>query len=337
VARVIVADRSRDVASIQEIRDSVRALFRSGDVVIAFDSDAAVIPTLDSLKRVDARGSLSAALASAVTAGASLATRTDSVDLIIVAPLTSGEVDDATARIRSVWPGRARVVQTAAATMPVATPPRVTTMTTTDDPVVAGLALMGVNAGAATPAPVRLVRTRVSAADTAWSRDSGHVLIHWPASDDNSRWAKRANLDAIGGVSSSGGVMVGRFPRLWVLGGHAIARWADGEPAAVEHPSGAGCIRDVGVVFDASGDATLRQPFRDFVQPLLGPCGGRQSATPLATPVVERLDGSGRLASSDELRDRSSERSPWTPWLLFLVAALLTLELAMRRMRKAAA
>src|SRR3954468_19047759 len=56
VARVIVADRSRDGANIQEVRDSVRALFRSGDVLVAFDTDAAVVPSLDSLKATDAKG-----------------------------------------------------------------------------------------------------------------------------------------------------------------------------------------------------------------------------------------------------------------------------------------
>ena len=335
VARIIVADRSRDVASIQEVRDSVRALFRSGDVVIAFDSDAAVIPSLDSLRQIDTRGSLSAGIAAAVKAGSSLATHSDSVELIMIAAVTSAEVDDATSRLRSTWPGRARVIQTAATRAPANILPRVVTSATTDDPVVAGLSVMGV-AGTVGAHEVRLVRARVSTGDSAWARDSGHVLIHWPSGDESARWPKRATIDAIGGVASSGGAMVGRFPRLWVLNGRAIARWADGEPAAVEHATGAGCVRDVAIVFDPASDATLRSSFRDLVRPLLEPCGGARTATPLAAPMLDRLAGPGPLASSEALRDRSSETSRWTPWLLFVVAALLTLELAMRRTEKMA-
>ena len=185
VARVIVADRSRDVANIQQVRDTVRGLLRAGDVLVAFDSDATVFASPDSLKQVDTRGSLSAGLASAVRAGASLATRADSVELILVSPLTSAEVDDATARIRAAWPGRARVVRTAGVRETPAVPPRVATSATTDDPVVAGLSLMGVTGnGSVGASVVRLVRARVTAEDSAWAKEQGHELDQWPAVDD---------------------------------------------------------------------------------------------------------------------------------------------------------
>jgi hypothetical protein len=331
-ARVILADRSRDVAHGREVRDSVRALLRGGDVLVAFDSDAAVVSSLDSLAPVRARGSLSAALATAVRAGATLASRADSVELVIVGALTAAEVDDATARIRALWPGRARLVRTTATAAPPAARPRVIADTSADDPVVAGLSLMGVMTSTPGDATIRLVRGRVSAADSAWTSDSGHVLIHWPSRDENSRWPKRATIDAIGGVASSGGVMVGRFPRLWVLTGAAIAHWADGEPAAVERPSSAGCIRDVAVVFDPAGDATLRPSFRDLVTPLVGQCAdARGDRVALDGSALASLAGAGPLAAGDALRDRRSEVSRWTPWLLFAGAVLLILELGMRR------
>ena len=335
VARVIIADRSRDVANIQEVRDSVRAVFRSGDVLVAFDTDAAVIPSLDSLKSTDAKGSLSTGLAAAVRAGAALATHVDSAELVIVSPLTDAEIDRATLPIRAIWPGRARVVRTTRRAGGAQIPRHdVATNSTTDDPVVAGLSLMGVTAPSGT---IRLVRTRVPASDTAWARDSGHVLIHWPSADENARWPKRATIDAIGGVASTGGALVARFPRLWLIEGRAIARWADGEPAAVERTIGNGCIRDVAIVFDPASDVTLRSSFRDFVRPLLEPCGGSRTAVALDSATVAGFAGTGKLASGDELRDRASETSRWTPWLLFAVAALLTLELALRRSTKAAA
>jgi hypothetical protein len=335
VARVIVADRSRDVASVQEVRDSVRALLRAGDVLIAFDSDAVVLPTVDSLRSVDARGSLSAALALALRAGGSLATRVDSVELVVVSPFTTAEVDEATARLRGAWPGRARLVRTRhpeREARRTASPPRRAVdqgvlRDAQDDAVVAGLSLMG----APDVADFRLVRGRVAASDSAWARDSGHVLIHWPSSDANALWPKRVPIDAIGAVASSGGVLVARFPRLWTISGRAIARWADGEPAAVERAIGTGCIRDVAIVFDPAGDATLRAAFRSFARPLLEPCGGDRTAAPLDSASVSSLAGSGPLAPAGLLRDRASESSRWTPWLLAAVALLLLLELAMRR------
>jgi hypothetical protein len=346
VARVIVADRSRDVANIQEVRDSVRALFRTGDVLVAFDTDAAVVPSLDSLKSIDAKGSLSTGLTAAVRAGAALATHVDSAELVIVSPLTDAEIDRATLPIREIWPGRARVVRTAALLSGTGVPRSarddaggsarddVVTNGTTDDPVIAGLSLMGITAPTGN---IRLVRTRVPASDTAWARDSGHVLIHWPSGDENAHWPKRATIDAIGGVASTGGALVARFPRLWFVEGRAIAHWADGEPAAVERAIGHGCIRDVAIVFDPASDVTLRSSFRDFVRPLLDPCGGSRVAAALDSATVAGIAGTGRLASSGALRDRASETSRWTPWLLFAVAALLTLELALRRTTKAAA
>jgi hypothetical protein len=251
--------------------------------------------------------------------------------LIVVSPLASDETDAATSRIRSVWPGRARLVQIGAARAPAAAPPRVSTTASSDDPVIAGLSLMG---GLDPASSVRLVRTRLTAADSVWAHDSGHVLIHWPSADANTLWAKRSSIDAIGGVASTAGAMIARFPRLWLLSGHAVARWADGEPAAVEHATGAGCIRDVAIIFDPSSDATLRPSFREFVRPLLAPCGGSRVTAPLGAAATSDLTRAGPLAVSDALRDRSSETSRWTPWLLFVVAALLTLELALRRSEK---
>lgn len=334
VTRVIVADRSRAVANIDEVRDSVRAVLRAGDVLIVFDS-AASVATLDSLRAVPLVGSVSAALASAIRGAAAIAPRTDSLELVIVSPLVSEELDDATAHIRAAWPGRARLVRTAAAVPAAAGVRRVETTATAEDPVVAGLALAGL---LGPRSDVRLVRGRVPAGDSAWARDSGHVLIHWPSTDESSLWPKRPLIDAIGGVASSGGAMVARFPRLWVIDGQAIARWADGEPAAVERPLGNGCIRDVALVFDPASDATLRPPFREFIRPLLAPCGGgARDATPLDSAAVAPLAGSGALAAGASLRDRSAERSRWTPWLLFAAAGLLILELAARRTEKATA
>lgn len=326
VARIVLVDRSRSVASIAEMRDSVRTWARPGDVVIAFDS-VAVRANADSLAAVDARGSLSAGLALAIRVAATLAPRNDSLELVLVSPLQTEEADDATARLRAAWPGRVRLVATRG-TAVTATPPRVQAIAPYNDAVVAGVALLGAVAPAGN---VRLIRGHVSSADTAWARDSGHVLVHWPDADSSARWPKRTSIDAIGGVSSSSGTLVGRFPRLWVMQGRSVARWSDGEPAAVERPTGNGCIRDVAVLIDPGSDLTLRAPFRGFVRALLAPCGGERLTASLDSAARASLAGVGGLAPANALRDKSAESSRWTLWLLFAGAGLLLLELAMRR------
>ena len=164
----------------------------------------------------------------------------------------------------------------------------------------------------------------------------GHVLVHWPANDSSTDWVHRPTIDAIGGVSANGATVVARFPRLWSLRGSIVARWADGEPAAVEHAVGDGCIRDVAVLVDDASDVTLRAPFRRFAAELVGPCGGQRSARPLSEERVAALVGSGGLASARALTDGKTVSSRWTPWLLALAALLLVAELAARRTTRVA-
>ncbi|HVX40216.1 MAG TPA: hypothetical protein VHB25_11635 [Gemmatimonadaceae bacterium] len=326
-ARIIVVDRSRAVADPLAARDSARAFAGRGAVLIAFDSVARVVPSVDSTTS-NARGSLSAGVAAALRAAAGMARRADSVELIVISAFTNEEMDAATARIRDVWPGRIRLVPL----QPAATPrwaPGVQTSVDAGDVVRAGLALMGVVHDTGS---VRLDRGHVSAADSAWARGAGHVLLHWPATGGDARWPARPTIDAIGGVSaSSGATLVGRFPRAFAPPGAAIARWADGEIAVGESRLGAGCVRDVGILIDPASDLTLRPPFRAFAQSLLAPCGGARDLTPLDSAHRAALTGGGSLAATSALAIRADATSRWTPWLLLVGAVLLIVELAVRR------
>jgi hypothetical protein len=334
VARVVIVDRSRAVASVDEARDSVRRLAASQDALIEFDTVAvrtANLAAVDRTELSDARGSLSAAIAAGIRAGVAAAASADSVELVLVSPLVREEMDQATARVRATWPGRIRVVPVRAAVSDTA-PLRIDTGGSTQDAVVAGLALAGASAPGGM---IRLIRGPASASDSIWAKGARHVLLHWPAADSVAFWPRRATIDAIGGVTSSGGfapaTLVARFPRLWVLTGQAVARWSDGEPAAVEHATGMGCVRDVGVLVDQASDLTLRPSFRRFARALLAPCGGPRDFTPLDVGVRTSLARSGPLAASSALRDRAVEASRWSPWLFGLAALLLLAELAMRR------
>jgi hypothetical protein len=327
VARIVLADRSRGVMSLDEVRDSVRAA-GAADVVLAFDSSARTLTgqAIDSVGRSGAIGSLSAALAAAHGVAGSLAAHADSIEIALVSPTSIEEIDAATSSIRALWPGRIRVlpVRPETASTPVS---RVELPRDADDPVVAGLSLVPHDVGAS----VRVVRARLSAADSAWGREAAHVLVHWPSADSEADWPKRPSIDAIGGVASASGAIVARLPRLWTVTGRAVARWADGEPAAVERSFGAGCIRDVAVIVDPASDVTLHAPFADFSRALLAPCGGAQAFAPADSVTLSMLSGSGSLAPARVFRGSADESSRFTPWLLALGAALLLVELAVRR------
>jgi hypothetical protein len=330
VTRIVIADRSRTVAAAAGVRDSARAYLRRDDQLIVFDSSAARpggASALDSLVTSDARGSLSAALAAAIRAASRVASQTDSIEVVLVSPLAEEEADDATPRIRATWPGRIRVVPVRSA-LALDTLRDVDVRAPANDAVAAGLSLIATSASSSS---VRVIRERMTAADSAWARGRGHVLVHWPATDDGAEWLPRQPIDAIGGVTANGATVVARFPRLWSLQGFAIARWADGEPAAVERAVGEGCIRDVAVLIDEASDVTLRAPFRRFVTELLAPCGGVRATRPLSAEYVASLAGSGGLASARALGDGTTGSSRWTPWLLAVAALLLIAELAIRR------
>jgi hypothetical protein len=313
------------------VRDSVRRRASAGDRLLEFDSAAAravPIEAIDSIRRSSARGSLSAALAAATRVGVIESADADSLEIVVVSPLAREELDDATLRIRAAWPGRIRIVPVRAAVAADTSPLTIDVGTNREDAVAAGFSLTGASAARGS---ARLVRGRISPADSEWARTLGHVLLRWPASDADADWPRRATGDAIGGVASGDAILVGRFPRPWMLEGIAIARWADGEPAVVEHAIGEGCIRDIGILIDDASDLTLRPQFRRFAMTLLAPCGGVRDFTPLEAAVRTPLAGSGPLAPLVSLRDEATTMSPWSPWLFALAALLLTGELAYRR------
>ncbi len=327
VTRIIVVDRSRAVGDPRAARDSVRPLARSGDIIIAFDSTARMVSAVDTAPD-GARGSISAGLAAAERAAAAVSASADSVELILVSAFTNEETDSATTHIRAAWPGRARLIALPPARA-ASWRPGVVVHASTGDALRAGLALAGLvrDTGA-----VHIERSEVAPADSAWARQPGNVLVHWPAGAGDARWPARPTVDAIGGVATSDGTtLVGRFPRVWRPLGTPVARWADGEVAAGETRSGGGCLRDVGILIDPASDLTLRPSFRSFATALLGPCGGTRDSAPIDSTSMAILAGAGPLASASSLAENAGVSSPSSAWFILVGAGLLILELALRR------
>lgn len=292
VVRVIAADVSGSVARLQEVRDSVRPLLRPGDALVAFDTSARVVTSVDSLPASDARvaGSLSSALAAALRSGSSVRAGADSVELVIVSPLAHDEADRATAHLRALWPGRARLVRVTAR-------------------------------ADSTPATARVV---------------------WPSGADAPPGAlARTRVDTAGAVVASGAVAVAPFERRWTYpadslrGARVVARWADGDVAAIERESGAACVRSIAISVDSAGDIALRPDVARVREALSAPCGGaRASVSPVRdSATVALITGKGALARTAAFPPLADVASPLARWLLIAAIALAVLELLLRAWR----
>jgi hypothetical protein len=336
VVRVVAVDRSRAVDDVDEARDSARAALRPDDVLVLFDSAARVIggapgDSLAGLRPSSAPGSISAALVAALRAAAAAADRADSVELVLVSPLAAEEVDAATGALRALWRGRARLARVAARTADTARP-ALEVRGAPDDPVVVAVALAGARRDGA---PVRVVRGAVTAADSAWARRAGRVLVRWPA-DSAPAWRRATPPDTVGAVLTDRHAVVARLPRPWRTPvGHPVAWWVDGEPAAAERPLGGGCVRDVAVQAPEVGDEALTLSFQRLVVDLAAPCGGWWATAAVPDSVAATLAGTGPLYVPPPGR-REGQESPLVRWLLAAAVAVAIAEMAVRARKVAA-
>ena len=334
-ARVILADVSRSVSDPRALRDSVLSLWREGDVIMVFDSSVRRVDkdAADSLSIAPsrARGNLSAALLSAIRAGSELRENADSIELVVVSPLASEEFDAATDSVRSLWPGKARLVVAGRAETAGELPlPRVTGVrlrATADDPLNVTIARL--------PASAEGTVVR----DGSLPADGPGAMVHWPVSGKPKGAIARASRDSAGGVVAGGNLVIGVFERRWtypadsIRGAEVLARWIDGEPAAIEWPAANGCTRSVAVPVTAVGDLVIRDDFISFAAALAGPCMSQRPFVAASVGGQSRLAGTGGLAPRESFRPRGDAQSWLAPWLLALALVLAIAELFLRRRR----
>lgn len=346
-ARVIVVDRSRIAATSAAVADAARATFRAGDALIVFDSTAREVssPTADSISTVSssAMGSLSAALVRAVPAARRLARARDAVEIVIISPLATDELDAATRSIRGTWPGRLRLLRVRVAPNDENPPGRPSVRASAGDPVAASLALGGEAMGGDR---VQVVRDGITARDSALVRDGG-VLVLWPADAAPAGWQRHRSADtsfavtAIGaGAASStaaarSATVVAPFVReLLPPPGHVSARWSDGEPAVTETALGSGCIRSVAVPVPVRGDLSLTPAFRHFAERMLEPCLRAMPWTVASDTVLAGALPATTTPSADAnsaILAGSEAASGLTAWLLGLALLAAMVEMLVRR------
>ena len=347
VRRIFMLDVSRSVANVKEAADSVTALHRDGDLVVAFDSAARVFgPGVhDSLSRAratDARANLSAALIASLRAASDLRDKADSIELVMVSPLLAEEHDAATDSIRKLWPGRARIIRVAARVETPSIAPRSSVEISSDADATDPLAI-AVSLASKTRQPLsgRIVRSAtMSAEDSAWMASGDRALVLWPTSERPLYAIPRVPPDLSGGVLSGEARVVSAFQRRWIFpadsvrGIRVIARWADGEPAAVEKKMGAGCLRSVAIPVPVAGDLVIRPEFVQLIAAIAAACGEKASPDVLPAPVVASLAGTGGLAAGSAFAVREDLASPMAPWLFGIALAAAIGEMFARRLNR---
>lgn len=326
MARVILLDRSRSVANAGDAVARARALAKQSATVtiIAFDTTATILPagawdSVAAAPRSESHGSLSAALVAARRASTSLAERADSIELDLVSPLAVAEFDAATARARAAWPGAVRINR-------VAMRPDSTTGWRLEHALPAsdqlGPAMTSLRAAPGSRV-VRLVRSVPAASDSAFAR-SGNTVVRWDTAT--------APRIAAEGLAVGDDVIVAALGRAAMgQAGRAVARWADGTPAAEEHRVGLGCMRSVGIVVPTAGDIALHPPFQRIVRALLAPCGVETADVAADSAAEARLAGTGsRAAAAGALRATGAQPAPLVGWLLAAALVFALAELVVR-------
>jgi hypothetical protein len=362
VVRIVAVDRSRGVTEIGQVSDSAQRLLGEGDRLILFDSAARLVAdhALDSLRGMrpsGRRGSLSAALVVALRTASLIREEADSMEVDLISPFIGDEIDDATDSVRALWPAAIGLVRVPARRETRRASETVEVLdAASDDPLRVALGESH-DTGRET---VHIVRRASAALDSAWVRVGPRVLILWPdeaaAQQElsllGSPWTVRSKQDTVGAVSAAGAVVVAPFVRYASIDtrrqsagvaasptpeeqGRVVARWVDGEPAAVERRAGQGCIRTVAIPVPRRGDLVLTPRFARLAASLTGPCDGPEATSlsdarleSLARPTLRRRAAASTMAGTQPVS------SSWVVWLLGLgLAGILTERLVRDRRR----
>jgi hypothetical protein len=315
VARIVAVDVSRAVGGPEELADSARVYLDGAAATIFFDAEAREVPldvaveSLAALARSAARDAAAAgdSLASQSVWARREGTRPGSLSAALIAARRVA------ARLRDGADSLELVVVS-----PFVREER--------DAATANIRALW---------PGRITTVQVAAATSLV--DAQTVEVQWADSGATERWVARAITDTVGGIRAGDAVLVYPFTRRWRLAQEPdsatriMARWVDGEPAAVEWTTPTGCVRSLAFSLPTEGDAPLRPDFQRMVAQLDAPCGAARDFAPLSAAFLEMIRGDGPLAHSGAIERRVQRATPLMLWLLGVALALLLAELLARR------
>lgn len=322
-AQVIAVERSADTSAIRERLATVPR--RDRTVFVLFDTTVRVT-TDESVARAvvmdsGATPSLSVGLLAAIREARVLAPDFERVGITLLSTFDQRAFDAATAGVRAMWADSITVVRLPLAT-PVEPVVRVDIAGEADDPVVAGIRLAEANGllrGSA-----RVNRYAPSADDSAVAAD-GAVAVVWPRT-------LRGDSQRVDGVHAGGATALGHFIKSTVTdSGIVVARWVDGDVAALERPVGRGCIRTVGFDLPDVGDFTLSPGFQRLAAELLAPCGGKASGRVAPDSLIAIVANAPRQPVPGRVPDESGNANRMASVLMMLAVLLSIGEFMIRR------
>jgi hypothetical protein len=126
------------------------------------------------------------------------------------------------------------------------------------------------------------------------------------------------------------------YPRDSLVGAEVIARWSDGEPAAVEWSQGVTCTRSVAIPVTPIGDLMIRGDFTAMEAAIRQRCASADAVAPMPASAAASLEGSGGRVASRHFASSSRAYSWLAPWLLAFSILLALAELVVRARRVAA-
>jgi hypothetical protein len=314
-ALVVIVDRSGSVADSAEVGDSLASLTSERGIPVSV---------------VEMTTGATSALIAARREAARLSAEADSAELVIVSAFDSSMIDVATAAVRREWRGAARLVRVGA--RPTGTVGVIIDASSMadDDPLLATIRLGGWSGNAGAPRTgrgVKVVRTNtISSADSA-SAEGGATVVHWPATTAEQSRAARPR-------SAVAGTLV--LPLLAdttsvAAGDRVVARWENGAAAASVAQAGEGCIVDVGIRPVMSGDAPLREDFRELLAVLAEACRPQFALGALDSAALAMLSGEGGSAPLGSMRTAGAATERISAWLLLAAIAALLVEMVVRR------
>jgi len=297
-ARVILADVSRSVMDSAAVRDSVRALYRNHDAIVEFDSSSRLV-SADSIASLRFSRARGNLSAALISALRAGSSLRDRADSLELVIVSPFAAEEFDAATDSV-----RKLWNGKARI--------------------------VRAGAREPSGDSSAREKPA--------------ISWPTSSSRPPGAIPLEArDTIGGVLAGDALLVASFERRWtypedsIRGAEVIARWVDGEPAAIERESGNTCTRSIAVPITSVGDLVIRNDYKRFVRAVSGDCVATTATIHAGTDKVAGLAGPARLAPREAFRPRSDVHSGLAPWLLGIAIVAAIAELFVRRRRSIAA
>lgn len=190
------------------------------------------------------------------------------------------------------------------------------------------------------PGGIRVMR--LPAAERSFS---AMPTLSWPQGGAPPRFAvPRAVPDSsfalVLGDGAAAEVTVAPFARRWTFPPDSmqrvtvLARWTDGEPAALEWRDASACVRSSTVALDSVGELTLRPSVARFRAALSARCtdagGARWSAAQVAAFAGRRAPARASLLPAAE-----GTSTPLVPWLLGFALLCVAAESVLRRDRSA--